>query len=634
MDAPDYRRFFTRMNHSSTSSHEPGTDTDSESEKARFDREGWKGAKQLFGYLSRFRGYFIAALVAMAISGGLILLFPYLMGELFGVALQGSGAAERVDVERVLARRNEVVVVLIGVLLLQAIVAFFRITWFARAGEGALAELRREVYGRLVRLPMRFFSERRVGELSSRLAADLSLIRDTLVNTTPQVLRQLITLIGSLVMIFITSMKLSLFMLACLPVVILAMAVVGRRIRGLSREAQDQMADSNVIVQESLQGIADVKAFGNEGAEIRRYDEAVTRYFGTAMKTARARAGFVSFIILVMFGVVALIVWYGSGLLALPPEDGGIEASRFFRFILYTVFLSGALGSLPEAISEIQKAIGATQRVREILGEKPEATGGASAGVPGSRLSGRVALESVSFAYPGRPDVPVLREVSFECGPGDRVAIVGPSGAGKSTLISLLMRFYEPDRGSILLDGRDARSIPLDELRSQMAIVPQEVLLFGGTIRENIGYGRMDATSGEVEEAAKKANAHAFISAFPEGYDTAVGDRGVKLSGGQRQRIAIARAILADPSVLILDEATSALDSESEHQVQEALEELMKGRTSFIIAHRLATVRKADAIVVLDKGRIAEIGTHDTLVTRPDGLYAMLARLQFAHELD
>ncbi|MCB1232688.1 MAG: ATP-binding cassette domain-containing protein, partial [Verrucomicrobiae bacterium] len=386
------------------------------------------------------------------------------------------------------------------------------------------------------------------------------------------------------------------------------------------------------IVQESLQGITDVKAFGNEGYEIGRYQGAVNRYFGTAMHTARARAIFVSFIIFVMFGVIALIVWYGSGLLALPLDQGGIEAKKFFQFILYTVFLSGALGSLPEAISEVQKAIGATQRVRELLDESPEATGTkVETGTAAARLRGELELDSVSFAYPGRPDVSVLRDVSFQCQAGQRVALVGPSGAGKSTLIALLLRLYDSVSGSIRFDGRDARDFPLDDLRAQMALVPQEVLLFGGSIRENIAYGRIGASDEEIEEAARQANAHEFITAFPEGYDTAVGDRGVKLSGGQRQRIAIARAILADPAVLILDEATSSLDSESEHQVQEALEVLMKGRTSLIIAHRLATVRQADLIVVLDDGQVVETGTHDSLVEKKDGLYAMLSRLQFSH---
>ncbi len=607
----------------------PDAGSEPEPERAKFDREGWEGAKQLFGYLTRYRGYFTGAMIAMAGTGFLVLLFPYLMSELFGVALHSSGAAEEIDVARVLERRNEVALTLVGVLLVQAIVAYFRITWFAKAGEGAVADLRREVFQRLIRLPMTFFGERRVGELSSRLAVDLGLIRDSLVTTTPQLLRQVITLLGSLVMIFVTSLKLSLFMLACLPVVILAIAIVGRKIRGLSRDAQDQLADSNVIVQESLQGISDVKAFGNEGYEIDRYDGAISRYFGTAMKTARARASFVSFIIFVMFGVIALIVWYGSGLLALPLDEGGIEARKFFQFILYTVFLSGALGSLPEAISEIQKAIGATQRVRDLLDEVPESTGAVLDGV--AKLRGEVELDAVSFSYPGRPDVPVLRDVSLRCEAGQRVALVGPSGAGKSTLISLLLRLYDPVSGAVRFDGKDAKDFPLDALRAQMAMVPQEVLLFGGTIRENIAYGRVGAGNEEIEAAAKKANAHDFITGFPEGYETAVGDRGVKLSGGQRQRIAIARAILADPAVLILDEATSSLDSESEHQVQEALEELMKGRTSLIIAHRLATVRQADRIVVLEEGKVVESGTHESLVSKPDGLYAMLSRLQFGH---
>ncbi|MFT5405715.1 MAG: ABC-type multidrug transport system fused ATPase/permease subunit, partial [Verrucomicrobiales bacterium] len=460
------------------------------------------------------------------------------------------------------------------------------------------------------------------------LTADLSLIRDTLVTTTPQMLRQIMTLLGCMIMIFITSLKLSMFMLACLPVVIIATALVGRRIRGQSKLAQDQMAESNVIVEETLQSITEVKAFHNEDYEINRYQSTIGKFLETALRTARYKASFVSFIIFVMFGVVTLVVWYGAGLLALPVDQGGLSSEQFFAFILYTVFLSGALGSLPEAISQVQKAVGATERVREILGEKPEPVSMPS-DIPEGKLRGEVAMDNVHFAYPSRADHPVLKGLSFQCQAGQRVAIVGPSGAGKSTVIALLLKLYDPVSGNIRFDGKDASAYPLVYLRSQMAMVPQEVLLFGGTIKENIAYGRVGANSREIMDAAKKANAHDFIEQFPDGYDTLVGDRGVKLSGGQRQRVAIARAILADPAILILDEATSSLDSESEHQVQQALEELMKNRTSIIIAHRLATVRQADQILVVKNGEVIETGTHESLTEQAGGVYAMLSKLQF-----
>lgn len=587
-----------------------------------------RGAWELFRCLTPYNRYFIPAMIALCATGFLILLFPKLMGELVGGAMVSTGDAKDLDVAEVGGRRNRIALILAGVLCLQAVVAYFRINWFAKAGESALADLRRRVYGRLVRLPMTFYGERRIGELSSRLAADLSLIRDTLVTTTPQMLRQLITLIGCLIMIFITSVQLSMFMLACLPVVVIATALVGRRIRGQSRLAQDQMAESNVIAGETLQSIVDVKTFQNEDYETQRYNHAINRFLVTALRTARYKASFVSFIIFVMFGVITLVVWYGAGLLALPVSEGGLTSAQFLQFILYTVFLSGALGSLPEAVSQVQKAVGATERVREILGEKPEPVAMPSE-IPASKLHGDVVMEDVHFAYPSRPEHPVLQGISFHCKAGQRLAIVGPSGAGKSTLIALLLHLYRPSAGSIRFDGKESSAYPLVYVRSQMAMVPQEVLLFGGSLKDNIAYGCPGATFREIISAAKKAHAHDFIEELPDGYETEVGDRGAKLSGGQRQRVAIARAILADPAILILDEATSSLDSESEYQVQQALEELMKGRTSIIVAHRLATVRQADQILVLKDGRVIETGTHESLSAQPGGLYAMLSQLQF-----
>ena len=599
------------------------TETTSESPAA--SKSLIQGAKQLFSYFRPYYRYFIPAMIALCITAFLVLLFPRLMGELVGGAMVSSGESKAIDIQEVHTKRNKIAWTLAGVLCFQAIVAYFRINWFAKAGEGALADLRKQVYERLVRLPMSFYGERRIGEISSRLASDLSLIRDTLVTTTPQMLRQFLTLIGCLVMIFITSLKLSFFMLACLPVVIIATALVGRKIRGQSKLAQDQMAESNVIVEETLQSITDVKAFHNEQHEIKRYNDTINKFLNTALRTAKHKASFVSFIIFVMFGVITLVVWYGAGLLAV----GGLTSEQFFQFILYTVFLSGALGSLPEAIAQIQKAVGATERVREILYEVPE-TSEATATHPENKLQGAVAMQDIAFAYPSRADHQVLKGLTFQCEAGKRTAIVGPSGAGKSTVISLLLRMYDPDAGTVHFDGKDASEYTLGYLRKQMAMVPQEVLLFGGTIKENIAYGRVSATTREILDAAKKANAHDFIESFPEGYNTLVGDRGVKLSGGQRQRIAIARAILADPAVLILDEATSSLDSESEHQVQQALDELMRDRTSIIIAHRLSTVRKADQILVLNDGQVVETGTHESLADQPHGIYAMLSKLQFA----
>lgn len=584
-------------------------------------RESMRELFKLFGYLRPYGRYFYPALICLFITAGLSLAFPYFMGQLVGGSMGRSG--ELANTDHVLANVNRVAMTLLIVLGVQSFIAYWRIRWFARAGESALADVRRDTYGQLIRFPMAYFGEHRVGELSSRIAADLTLIRDTLIMTVPQIIRQTVMLIGGLIFILLASWKLTLVMLLCVPVVVLLMAVFGRGIRALSKKAQDELAASNVVVEETLQGIANVKAYTNESYEAERYGETIGGFVDVTLRAARARALFVSFIIFALFGVITFVVWWGAGMLG----RGEITATQFTQFVLFSIFVGAALGSFPDILSQIHKAVGATARVREILGSETE--GATKAADAMDRLRGEVTMTDVQFSYPSRPDIEVLKGLSFSAAAGERLAVVGPSGAGKSTLIQLLLRFYEPSAGAVTFDGKDADQYPLDGLRQQMAIVPQEVLLFGGSIRDNIAYGRPDASAADIEAAATKANAHDFIEGFPEGYETLVGDRGVKLSGGQRQRIAIARAILADPAILLLDEATSSLDSESEKLVQDALDQLMKGRTSIIIAHRLATVRSADRILVLRDGRIVESGTHDELSTQDDGVYRMLAELQF-----
>ena len=371
-----------------------------------------------------------------------------------------------------------------------------------------------------------------------------------------------------------------------------------------------------------------MKSFANEAFEQGRYNTANHKTLAAALKAARWRAVFVAFFITAVFGGILIVLWYGAHQL----QAGVLTGGELTRFVLYTTFVGGAMAQSAELFSQIQKTVGATQRVREILHETVEdEDGGAdsSATTPTTRLRGEVAFEGVSFRYPARPDAPVLHEVDLFARPGERIALVGPSGAGKSTLTALLLRFYDPEKGTLRIDGREARDYPLTWLRNQMALVPQDVVLFGGSILENIAYGRPGADFAAVEAAARQANAHDFIGAFPEGYETLVGDRGIKLSGGQRQRIAIARALLKNPAILILDEATSSLDSESERLVQEALDHLMEGRTTFVVAHRLATIRDVDRIVVIDGGRVVETGSHDELTARPDGLYRHLSALQF-----
>jgi ATP-binding cassette subfamily B protein len=565
----------------------------------------------------REKAVFLPSLLALFLTAMLSLAFPYFLKELVG---SPSDALRRsVDPALILERSNRIVLELLSVLGLQAVVAFFRVQGFIRSGESALNNLRSDLYRHLLRLPMSYFHEQRAGALSNRISADLGVVRDTLLNTVPQAVRQSVILVGGLTFIFISSWKLSLIMLSSVPVVVLAVAFFGRKVRAYSKSAQDSLAEAGTVIEETVQSMADVKAFANEDFESRRYGSALERFFQVASRGARSRAAFLAFIIFALFGTISMVIWQGARMLATEQ----ITWTNFASFILFSIFVGASLGSFPEIVSQFQQTSGATERLRELLDAKPERADGDDQAV----LRGAVEFEQVSFRYPSRPEARVLDDLSFAVQPGQRVALVGPSGAGKSTVLSLILGFGEPAAGKILFDGREAGEISLRAIRSQMAIVPQEVLLFGGTIRENVGYGKTDATEDEIREACRLANATEFIERLPEGMETMVGPRGVKLSGGQRQRIAIARAILANPRILLLDEATSALDSESERLVNEALERLMQGRTSIVIAHRLSTVRHADRILVFNQGRIVESGTHDEMVAQP-GMYRLLVETQ------
>lgn len=572
-----------------------------------------------YGYLANYKGTFYPAMVALFLTALLSLAFPFFLSHLIGGV--NFGNAEELDIDRVQEGINRTVLILIAVLAVQALVSYWRVRGFIKAGESALNDIRRDVFNHLVRLPMTFFENHRAGELSSRVAADLAVLRETLLTTVPQMIRQTVILIGGLVFIFICSWKLSLFMLAVIPVVVLAVAFFGRKVRGYSKEAQDSLAASSVVIEESTQGIAEVKSFGNESYEESRHEKSLAEYLQVVLKGARVRAAFIAFIIFVMFGTISVVAWYGAGLLT----TGEISQRQFVAFILFSVFVGASLGSFPEIVSQIQKANGATERLREILDEECEPAGLAAETM--AQVKGDIAAQDLTFSYPSRPDVAVLKGINFTVKGGSKVAFVGPSGGGKSTLFALLQRFHEVGAGTLTLDGRSLADWPLADLRASLAVVPQDVHLFGGTIAENIAYGQPGSSQAAIESAAREANAADFIQEFPEGYETLVGPRGVRLSGGQRQRIAIARAILADPALLLLDEATSALDSESERLVQEALEKLMVGRTSLIIAHRLGTVRGCDQIHVLANGKILESGTHQELLAA-DGTYRLLADTQ------
>jgi len=573
----------------------------------------------ILGYLMREKRVFLPSLAALFVTAGLSLAFPYFLGRLVGGP--SDALKNQIDPAIVLGQADVVVLQLLAVLGLQAVIAFFRVQGFIRSGESALNRMRRDLFGHLTTLPMGFFQEQRPGALSNRISADLAIVRETLLTTVPQAVRQSVILVGGLVFIFIASPRLSLVMLGSVPVVVLAIAFFGRKVRGFSKAAQDSLGEAGTVIEETVQGIADVKAFTNEPLERSRYSRALDAFYDVTRRGARHRAAFLSFIIFALFGTISFVAWHGARLLA----TGQITWEHFAWFILFSIFVGASLGSFPEIISQFQQTAGATERLRGLLDEQSERAGGDEE----VRLEGSISFDEVSFRYPSRPEVPVLDGLSFTGASGRRVALVGPSGAGKSTVFSLILGFNHPDAGRLLFDGRDASSLSLRALRSQLAIVPQEILLFGGSIRENIAYGRPGAGSAEITAAARNANAHEFIEALPDGYDTLVGPRGVKLSGGQRQRVAIARAILADPRILLLDEATSALDSESERLVHEALERLMHGRTSLVIAHRLSTVRDADLILVFNHGRIVESGTHDELLAR-NGTYRLLVETQLA----
>lgn len=586
--------------------------------KAKITKESLKEVLLVFKYLKPYKWRFIAGLVFIGLSSGTVMAFPYLLKRLIDSAhgeLKGPFAYSP----------GTTALLMISVLAVQMIFSFLRIYLFTYVGEHAVSDMRQDVYRKLITMPMNFFGQHRVGELSSRITADVSQIQDAITGMLAEFLRGILTLIIGICLIMVISPKMTGLMLSVVPVIVVIALVFGRSIRKMSRKAQDQLAESNTVVQETLQGISNVKAFSNEWYEVARYKKNISGVVDIAVRNSLYRGLFVSFMLFSVFGAIVLVVWYGAGLM----QAGKLSFGDLTAFVVYTAFVGGTMAGFAEIYSQLQKTLGATQRVRELLAEDEEnITVAQSVIEPSNKLHGNVTFRNVRFSYPSRRDITVIKDLSLEAHTGQQIAIVGPSGAGKSTIVSLLLRFFDPESGEILFDGRKSSSIPLSQLRGQIALVPQDILLFGGTILENIAYGRPEATMEDVIAAARKANAHEFISAFPEGYQTVVGERGMKLSGGQRQRIAIARAILKNPVILLLDEATSSLDSESEAQVQDALQNLMKGRTSFVIAHRLSTIRSAHQILVLEDGRVRESGTHTELINIEEGLYRNLNKLQ------
>ncbi|MDF1576458.1 MAG: ABC transporter ATP-binding protein [Bacteroidales bacterium] len=583
--------------------------------KRKITREGLRNSLKLYSYIRPFQGEYLLGMFFLLGSSLTSLAFPKLLGDLVNSGNEGS-----------LEQAINQTALLLGILILiQSVFSYFRVILFVNVTEKSLASLRGSTYNHLIKLPIRFFELRRVGELNSRISADVALLQETLTTTLAEFIRQIVIIIGGTVLLALTSVKLTLFMLAILPPMMVLARIFGRFIRRYSKEVQKQVAESNTVVEETLQGIQSVKAYTNEYLEMNRYKKLTIEIAALGMKSGKYRGAFSSFIIFGIFGAISAVVWQGSRLMAM----GELASGDLFSFVIYSVFVGGNIGGLANLFTNIQRFIGATEDLFELFDEGEE-----KLEEPGEireefQLEGSIQLKNLSFSYPSRREEAVLQNISLNIDPNQLIAFVGSSGAGKTTLASLLLMLHYPEKGELFYDGTDCHDIPLSVLRSQISLVPQDIFLFGGTIKENIAYGKPSATDEEILDAARQANAMEFINRFPDTLDTRVGERGTQLSGGQRQRIAIARAVLKNPRILILDEATSSLDSESEKWVQDALEKLMVGRTSIVIAHRLSTIRKADNIVVIDQGKIAEQGTHVQLMKLADGIYKNLSEMQF-----
>lgn len=571
--------------------------------------------RRLLRYLKPYRPQMVVAVIALVFGALLGLVFPWIMQNLVDSVLTDQNIEEL----------NRITIILIVTFLVRSFFYYFQGYFLSYVGERIVVDLRKELYQHLHELTLAFYSDRRVGELVSRLSSDVTLVRTALTNNVATVLSQSLTFVGSLVLMLVLNWRLTLYVLSVAPLIVGSAAIFGARLRKLSTKVQDELADSTAIAEEALNGVRVVKAFSREPYEVQRYGNQVERTFTFVMRQTILRSAFGPLISFFAFAALTGILWVGG----MEVLSGRLSAGSLIAFLVYGINIAGSLGAFTSLYTQLQEAAGATRRIFELLDDRPEIEDAPDA-IEHSVAAGRIEFERVSFAY--EDSQPVIDEIDLTIAPGEVLALVGPSGAGKTTLFNLIPRFYDASKGRILIDGIDIRQISLASLRGQIGLVPQETQLFSTTIRDNILYGRLDADEAELVAAAKAANADEFIEAFPDGYDTQVGERGVKLSGGQRQRIAIARAILKNPRILLLDEATSSLDSESEHLVQEALERLMTGRTTVIIAHRLSTVHRADRIAVLRQGRLEELGSHAELIER-DGIYARLYRMQFRDDL-
>ena len=591
-------------------------------EKVKITKSSIKKAKGIFAYLKPYAGIYFIGWIFLVLSTSAGLVFPYLMGKLLGAGASTTNVSDAIGLID-MSNINSVAIALFVLFGFQSLFSFVRVVLFNNVTENALRDMRNDAFSKLVYMPMDFFNRNKVGELTSRLSSDIAQIQETLRTTIAEFFRQIIIVVGGILFLFFISWKLALIMLGTVPVMAIVAVIFGRYIRKLSKEAQDYIAESNSIVEEALTGIANVKSFTNEFFIFSNYKKSTQQTRDLNVRSGIWRGLFVSFIIFCLFGAIVFIVW--RGLLMTQGANPELNTEGFYQFVLFTIMMGASVGSLPDLYASVQKAIGATENLMDIIQQDTEVQ--LNLGTRKDRLTGSISFDNVRFSYPQRSDVEVLKGISFDIKQNQTLALVGQSGSGKSTISNLLLQFYTLSEGGITFDGIPAKDFELNALREQMAIVPQEVILFSGNIRENILFGNPAATEEQIIEAAKQANAWEFIDAFPNKLDTEVGDRGIQLSGGQKQRIAIARAILKNPTILILDEATSALDSESERLVQDALDKLMKGRTSVVIAHRLSTIRNADQILVLQSGKVEESGTHQSLMELK-GLYADYVGLQ------
>lgn len=573
-----------------------------------------KPLRALAPFARPYRGRLALALVALLVAAAAMLALPIAVRQLVDYGLAANSAATL----------NRYFAGFLGAAALFgafAALRFYLVTWI---GERIVADVRDTVYRRVIRMDPTFFEVTRTGEVLSRLTTDTTLVQTIAGSSLSVALRSALNLVGSLVMLALTSAKLMGIIVVCIPLVVAPLILVGRSVRKLSRDAQDRIADSSGLAGETLNAVQTVQAFRLEELQSSRFGAAVEASFRVAIRRTRVRAVLTALGTMLVFGAITFVLWLGAH----EVLEGRMSGGQLGQFLLYAMFVGASAAALTETWGEVQRAAGAMERLSELLVASPAIQAPPQPARLAARAQGRVRFEHVTFRYPSRPDTSALDDVTFDVAPGETVALVGPSGAGKSTAFQLLMRFYDPRAGRVLVDGVPLTDLAPEDVRSQIALVPQDTVLFGTSARENIRYGRPDATDAEIEAAARAAAADEFIRRLPEGYDTFLGERGTRLSGGQRQRIAIARAILRNPPVLLLDEATSALDAESERLVQQALELLMRDRTTLIIAHRLATVLKADRIVVMDHGRVVAQGTHSELL-ESSPLYARLAALQF-----